>query len=208
MLSISDIQARVEITAEGCWEWKRCRDRQGYGICTKQHGTTRAHRISYLLTHGHIPEGALVLHSCDNPPCCNPAHLRLGTHRENQAEKASKSRAMHGEAHPASRISDSQARQIFEDPRPFSAIAEQYGISQGAVSLIKSGKTWRHVTRAPARATNLARGSVHRAAKLTADQVRAIRVSGEGPSDIMRRYGISHTAATRVLKKLSYRDVE
>jgi hypothetical protein len=76
-----------------CWEWIGARGPQGYGMFqVKIRMARRAHRISYELAHGPIPEGMQVLHRCDNPPCVNPAHLRLGTARDNTYDMLAKGR--------------------------------------------------------------------------------------------------------------------
>lgn len=75
-----------------CWEWDGPRDSDGYGKTTKNGKSVKAHRVAWELTNGPIVPGLLVLHSCDNPPCCNPAHLWIGTHRDNQRDRRSKGR--------------------------------------------------------------------------------------------------------------------
>lgn len=76
-----------------CWPWKAATDaRNGYGHFIIRQVFWLAHRFAYYLTHGPIPEGSCVCHSCDNPPCCNPAHLFLGTQLENIQDRVKKGR--------------------------------------------------------------------------------------------------------------------
>ena len=76
-----------------CWEWTAARNERGYGIFGVGKNTDKAHRISYRLTKGHIPPGMFILHSCDNPGCVNPAHLRTGTPKENSQDAIIRKRA-------------------------------------------------------------------------------------------------------------------
>jgi hypothetical protein len=78
--------------AAACWEWQRKRNRKGYGQLTLNGKQMGAHRAAYILAVGAIPDGMQVLHSCDNPPCCNPKHLSLGTNLDNVRDCAAKGR--------------------------------------------------------------------------------------------------------------------
>jgi len=75
-----------------CWLWTASRSEEGYGFIRISSSTKKAHRVSFELFVGVIPDGMLVLHSCDNPPCVNPAHLKLGTDATNAIDKAIKFR--------------------------------------------------------------------------------------------------------------------
>ena len=88
------IENRINKIASGCWIWTKATNERGYGVF-KVFGTRRqikAHRATYQEFVGAIPEGMDVLHRCDNPPCCNPEHLFLGTHADNMRDCARKGR--------------------------------------------------------------------------------------------------------------------
>ena len=86
---------------DDCWEWQEGKSKQGYGQFTLYGAHLRAHRFAWMLTHGPIPDEMLVCHKCDNPPCCNPSHLFLGTHLDNQRDKKAKGRCATGERNGA-----------------------------------------------------------------------------------------------------------
>lgn len=101
-----------------------------------------AHRIAYILSHGPIPDGLDILHSCDNPPCCNPAHLRPGTHAENMADMVRKGRrtVRRGEANHNAKMSDDAValcRRWFipRDPEFGGyALGRRFGVSSRCIS--------------------------------------------------------------------------
>jgi len=78
---------------DACWPWTGAKDRDGYGVIgDEKRRQLRAHRIAYERINGAVPEGQNVLHRCDNPPCCNPSHLFVGSVAENNADKIRKGR--------------------------------------------------------------------------------------------------------------------
>jgi len=83
--------ARIE-KGNDCWPWKSRTDKDGYGKVHWAGESNRAHRVAWEITNGPIPDGLLVCHSCDNPPCCNPSHLFLGTNAENMRDASAKRR--------------------------------------------------------------------------------------------------------------------
>lgn len=81
---------------DNCWEWTAYINRHGYGAIRFNGRATLAHRVSYELHNGPIPEGFLVCHHCDNPKCVNPGHLFIGTHQDNRNDCLKKGRFANG----------------------------------------------------------------------------------------------------------------
>jgi len=97
--TMKSFEAKYEVIEDtGCWEWTASQARGGYGQFTTsvKDGRTwyRAHRFSYTAHKGEIPEGMVVMHSCDNPCCVNPEHLSVGTHADNIRDRDAKGRGV------------------------------------------------------------------------------------------------------------------
>lgn len=139
----------------GCWHWRGCITSRGYGrIGTGKRGAgiLQAHRASYLLFNGDIPEGMVVCHSCDNPACVNPLHLFLGTQADNLADMRGKGRQgtriyPRGAEHPQAKLSESQVheiRQRLAAGETGVALATEYGVCNSTISMIHKERTWIH----------------------------------------------------------------
>ena len=92
-----------------------------------------------------LKPGMRALHTCDNRPCINPHHLYEGTAKQNSRDMVERGRATTGERQPNAKLKDDQVQAIRADTRSQRVIAREYGISQPAVSMIKSGKRWSHI---------------------------------------------------------------
>jgi hypothetical protein len=136
-------------TESGCWSWQSFRDPQGYGRLNIDNKPVLAHRISWELHNGPIPEGMHVLHECDNPPCTNPAHLFLGDQVANNADMMAKGRHnpghVYGESHGCSILTENQVRAIRGSGRSASVLSTQYGVSRRTIRDIQTMKSWQHL---------------------------------------------------------------
>lgn len=142
---------------DSCWPWTgRAPDR--YGTISLGNQPTPTHRAAYLLCVGEIPDGLFVCHSCDNPLCCNPRHLFLGTHQQNVDDCVAKKRHSHGERHPDALLSEDDVREILAakgSPRGTGRrLAERFNIAPVTVSAIWARRIWKHV-RLPAAALGM-----------------------------------------------------
>ena len=142
----------VEKNDGACWLWKGG-FRGAYGkmqVGGKCSQSISAHRFSFELHNGPIPDGMIVMHKCDNPPCVNPDHLKIGTYKDNMDDMAAKGRrvvgSLSGEDNPRSKLTEDLVRYIRANPhRGHKDIADELGISPNAVRWVRIGRTWRHV---------------------------------------------------------------
>lgn len=131
------LSRRLQITSSGCHVWTGPVDKKGYGRISRgpaSEGIVTTHRAAWIVAHGPIPDGMWVLHHCDNPPCCNPAHLFLGTHEDNMRDMATKGRAasLRGVASPRCKMSDQQVdalRHLATSGMSFAELGRRFSIS-------------------------------------------------------------------------------
>jgi DNA-binding CsgD family transcriptional regulator len=128
---------KIRITVSGCWEWKGASSPKGYGKFRYNGTTYQAHRVSYELFVAPLIDGLVIMHSCDNPGCVNPEHLRQGTKVENMQDCISKGRFSMGEAH--SKYSDEQVKFAVESLLTQKEVAGILGCTQSYVSELRRG---------------------------------------------------------------------
>lgn len=147
----------------GCWLWMGATFKSGYGEFNPIHGRPAyAHRFSYESANGPIPEGFCVLHQCDvNYPvsdmsyrrCVNPAHLRLGTHIDNAAERDARGRTRAGwaggEINGNHKLTDAIVAEIrhrhAQDEASSKLLAQEFGVSASLIYLVVKRKVWKHL---------------------------------------------------------------
>ncbi len=123
----------------GCRLWLGPFNRDGYGRIFDGE-TTTAHRVAYKLAHGEIPAGLMVLHSCDNPPCINADHLRLGTALDNVADMVTRGRQRH-----TAKLTVDDVRAIRRSDATAVSLAVIYGVSDRTIGFVRSRARWAHV---------------------------------------------------------------
>lgn len=125
-----------------CFEWNAARNLDGYGRKWLEGKQRETHRLAWAWANWdgagdwkESPEGKHVLHTCNNPPCCNPKHLYLGTHKDNM-------RDMTEAGHRISKLTHDDVRSIRVSEGTQVAIGKEFGVSRACIGLIKSGHRW------------------------------------------------------------------
>ena len=138
----------VKRSDSGCLEWQGPRKAGGYGRIKVNGKNVLVHRLAWEEPNGAIPADMLVLHSCDNPPCCALEHLRVGDHADNARDKVMRGRSARvaGEANPNAKLTEANVaniRRALADGDTVASLARAFGVSRPTISYIRDGKTWR-----------------------------------------------------------------
>ena len=129
--------------SNGCWIWTASiMGSNGYGCfrINKTEGTISAHRYSFILKEGKIPDSMLVCHTCDNPICVNPNHLFLGTHKDNAIDRSAK-----GRTKTFKKLTDQEVEEIKSSNLSQSKLSKIYNVSRASIANIIYGKTWKNI---------------------------------------------------------------
>lgn len=150
----------IKPSEEACWGWRATKNNKGYGMIRRgpaKDSKLLAHRVSYEIQNGEIPDGLCVLHHCDNPICTNPRHLFLGTHQDNALDKVRKGRHRWGNdpnnkppvylgvMHPRARFNTSEIEDIrrrLSFGEAARAIARSFNVDKSLILKIKHGRTY------------------------------------------------------------------
>lgn len=141
-----------------CWEWTASCDHSGYGQLTVKCRCKKSHRVAYEALIGPIPTGVLACHKCDNPKCCNPAHIFLGTDMDNKLDSMKKGRhykvggippIFFGEKHPNHKLTE---QAVIEIKKVYTgkygeqtALGRKYGVDRSTIALVVKGRNWKGV---------------------------------------------------------------
>lgn len=202
MTPFQRMMGRLDRTESGCWEYTARRDPDGYGMVGSgvSGRSVRTHRLAYTVLKGPVPDGMMVCHTCDNPPCCNPEHLFLGTAKDNIGDCWAKNRASDrsGSNNGASKLTTEQVSDIharYKAKETMTSIAKIHGIGFQNVSLIVHGihrvaeYTAFHGFPPPENKPK---------ARLTPEQTAEIRVSTDANSVLAARYCVSSSQISRI----------
>lgn len=166
----------------GCWLWVASTSK-GYGDFRVGGKTLKAHRVAWSMAHGQIPHdggthGICVCHNCDNPLCCNPAHLFLGTNADNMRDKKEKGRQAHGHTHGSKTMPERLARGVkngaFTHPERL-ARGERQGLAKLTEDIVRA--------------------------------IRARRASGEMGTALAREFGVNKQVIWAVVQRKTWRHV-
>lgn len=202
-----------------CWEWGGSRLKAGYGKILgppPAHKTLLAHRVAWESHNAEpIPPGLMICHACDNPCCVNPAHLFLGSHLDNMADKARKGRAptQGGAAAPRAKLAEPDIlaiRQAGAAGIAQASIASCFGITRSNVSAILRGRSWKQLPLSDHIRADRPKGSSHRGSKLTEADVLVIRkLSADG---LLRKqlaflYGVTPENISAIVHRKTWRHI-
>ena len=141
------LMAKIDRKANGCWEWQGClrgSKTHKYGVLCHQGKQDGAHRVSFRLFKGEIPEGMNVCHSCDNPRCVNPDHLFIGSDSANMSDMTAKGRHPYplGETHHRAKLTNDAVRAIRASAQSHNQLARAYGVTKRTIINVRQRKVY------------------------------------------------------------------
>lgn len=134
-------------TRGGCIECvSHSKNGDGYIRVRRFRKIARLHRLVLEITSGISQDELFVIHSCDNPPCCNPEHLRYGTHRENCDDKVARGRGPRGQKNWSAKLDEKAVLEIYKSRAPVMEDIRRYGVVESTINDIKTGRRWGWLT--------------------------------------------------------------
>lgn len=195
-----------------CWPFTGKRDPLGYGRIDN----LLAHRVAFAVSKGiDLADLKLcVLHSCDNPPCCNPKHLHDGTRQQNSREAVERQRLRQGSKHPGAKLDEATVARMRQERaagRSWSTLAAMFGLSRWGVRAVVAGVSWRRLPGAhqPQKRADV-RGELHPSSKLTENLVKALRsdrATGLSWADLAAKYRLPVSTIRGAVNREKWRSV-
>ena len=127
----------------GCWLWCGGSSKDGYGLFYNSGKYLRAHRVSYAVFKGPIPDGNVVMHLCDTPACVNPDHLKCGTQWDNAHDAIDKGRSIRGSSTLTSKLKEEDIAEIRKSKLSQRRLAEMFSVSQKTIYNVINYKWWK-----------------------------------------------------------------
>lgn len=192
-------------TVTGCWNWTGYRMPTGYGSFWLDRPIA-ASRAAWILLRGPVADDVEVCHHCDNPPCVNPDHLFIGTHRDNMLDCFGKGyrRVPKGEDYSSTKLTAEQVREIRRSPLRHSELAHKFHVEAGTIRRTRLGENWAHLPmgtwKKPTRRSPPW-------AKLTDDNVREILRSPLTGVELARVFKVSMAVISLIRLRRSYKHI-
>lgn len=209
------LKSQVKIDPEtSCWNWQRTKTPKGYGRI----GDSYAHRVSYETFIGPIPKRLCVCHRCDNPSCINPAHLFVGTHKDNMQDCVQKNRisrkgGRRGEAHHSAKLSVEKVEAIFtaySNGQPVAEIAQSLGLKPSSIYKVLKRKSWKALNLEAPPISAFRSDGTQKLSRLTASEVaslKADRQAGLTYAQLGAKWRIGAPTAYKICAGLRYKEL-
>jgi transcriptional regulator len=173
----------------------------------------RATRVAYYLATNEDPGEYLIIHSCDNPNCCNPRHLSKGTTLDNIEDRVKKKRSANGES---SGLTDlvladvEEIRRLDREGVRQGLIAEKFGVTSACISNIVNGRTWIESFDSATARTGRMKGELHPMSVMTSEKVRSMRElseTGLSRAELARRFKVSGALCSLIVRRKIWKHV-
>ena len=206
----------LDATEDVCVEWPGRLDDHGYGALYFRGKMTRAHVVAYLIAYSltSIPNKLFVLHTCDNPPCCNLLHLYLGTQMQNVHDAMDRGRKAVGERMPNAKLTAMAAQEIcrmYANGISYKRIADEFGVAPSRVYDVVRGRGWKHLHLGYVPPRGHTAGEEHYCAKLNAASVLKMRElygrSGWSFPKLASCFGVNTATAYAAVRGITWKQV-
>jgi DNA-binding XRE family transcriptional regulator len=204
-----------------CWIWTGMPDRNGYGFIGVKGKNHRVHRFIYECYNGSIPDGLLICHSCDNPPCVSPYHLLPGTHQDNIDDAIERNRLAYGEKIGTAVLTDNDIKEIlillWENKFNCVQLSKKYGVEPTTINGIVVGRQWKHIYNQLTQEqkerikTNVKNNIYTSTALVNEDDVKKMRnlyaTTNITQKELGKMFNIHRTTVTNIINRYSWKHI-